>query len=379
MNLKFKIEYNTIIIILNIIKNFLSTILESNIFGNLWLNIHNNKLKITILNLESQITFFIYIINNSNQNLNNVLIPGKKFFDLCKKLSEYQTLYFSISNKILILKAKNIKFKINLFNINNFPHIYKFNHKPLKFKVNANKFKEILLSTYFAISIKKINKYIINGLNLIINKNNLLCIAGDGYRLSTNSIPIKIENKINISLLVSKKTIVDIINLLEKNKLKNIIIYFSKDYLQINLNNLYFISRLVIGYYPQLYKYKNEIKIEDYKIKFLINKKLLLSAILRINSLTNENIKKIILTIKHNLLILNTNNNLNETAEEYININYENKYHISISLNSVYLIEILNNISSTFIYILIKDIFSSIIIQDIFNKNNFHIIMPLNI
>lgn len=372
-----KIKYKYLISILNIIKNFFNYDLINNIFGNIWLYINNNYIKFTILNLESQITCYIKNIY-LNTKVINIIIPGYKLYDICRKLSMFKYIYLYIIDNILIIKVKNIQFNINLLNIENYPNVYKFNHKPLKIKINNKIFKNLLLSTYFCISQKKINNYIVNGLYLIIKNKNLSSISGDGYRLSTNNINIEINNNYNFTFLLSKKSVNDLIYLLQMNNNKNnILLYLNKNYLQINFNKGYYITRLIIGYYPKIYLYKDKIKINKYKINFNIKVLDFLTSVTRILSLNNDRIKKLTLKIKKNLLIISTINSLNELSKEYININY-NGINIKTTINGSYLLDVLNNILANKIFILINKKNLNMIIQNTYNKNNFYLIMPIN-
>ena len=84
------------------------------------------------------------------------------------------------------------------------------------------------------------------------------------------------------------------------------------------------------------------------------------------------------MNISKDFLQLSVNNPNSGEGIENINVKF-NSDEMNISFNSRYLIDIASQIENDLIIINLKDAASPVLIEDLSDKNSFHVVMPMKI
>ena len=134
------------------------------------------------------------------------------------------------------------------------------------------------------------------------------------------------------------------------------------------------ISKVIDGRFPDYIKVipKGNDKILEIKSNEFKN------SVERVTTVSSDRKEGLKMNISKELLQFAVNNPNSGDGIENINAKFSSD-NMSISFNSKYLIDIANQIESNSMIINLKDSGSPVLIQDISDKNSFHVVMPMKI
>jgi len=255
---------------------------------------------------------------------------GKKLLDIIKILKDEEVILETI-NDYLYIKQNSSKFKLPMFNPNEFPEFPLIEEKP-KFEVN---------STSLVRSIKKISsaidsnnpKFELNGALIDIKDGFLNLVATDTRRLAL----VKLENQIkdNFSLIIPKKAISEI----QKLFFDDIEMFYDQNTLIAKSNNFQFFTKLINGKFPD---YERIIPKEK-NFRLLLNREKMIEAIKQISIVSNE----MKITFKPNTILFESLNDDNIEAKTEIEFETGLDNEIFLAVNSRYLLDFLSNIEES--------------------------------
>jgi len=252
---------------------------------------------------------------------------GKKLLDIIKILKDDEVILETI-NDYLYIKQNSSKFKLPMFNPNEFPEFPKIEEKP-KFELN---------STLLVRSIKKISsaidsnnpKFELNGALIDIRDGFLNLVATDTRRLAV----VRLENQIedNFSLIIPKKAIAEI----QKLFFNDIEMFYDQNTLIAKSNNFQFFTKLLNGKFPD---YERIIPKEK-NFRLLLNREKMIEAIKQISIVSNE----MKITFKPHTILFESLNDDNIEAKTEIEFTTGLDSEIFLAVNSRYLLDFLSNI-----------------------------------
>jgi len=255
---------------------------------------------------------------------------GKKLLDIIKILKDDEVILETI-NDYLYIKQNSSKFKLPMFNPNEFPEFPKIEEKP-KFELN---------STLLVRSIKKISsaidsnnpKFELNGALIDIRDGFLNLVATDTRRLAV----VRLENQIedNFSLIIPKKAIAEI----QKLFFNDIEMFYDQNTLIAKSNNFQFFTKLLNGKFPD---YERIIPKEK-NFRLLLNREKMIEAIKQISIVSNE----MKITFKPNTILFESLNDDNIEAKTEIEFTTGLDNEIFLAVNSRYLLDFLSNIEES--------------------------------
>ncbi|QJC28389.1 DNA polymerase III subunit beta [Enterobacteriaceae endosymbiont of Plateumaris braccata] len=343
------------------------------IINNILIEVKYNNICFKSTNLEIEIITFLKNLQNKYDF--SITIAGKKFYDICKSFPINSNINISINdNNQVIISSEKCKFIMSTLPSINFP-VIAYWESQLEFFLTNKILKVLIDATYFSIANQDIRQYL-NGALFQIKNNILNMVSTDGHRLSICSIVIN-EAIINYSVIIPKKSIIELLRLLNNNN-DIVKIKINNNNISFNLKNLKFTSKLIENSFPE---YTKIIPQNFYKI-IKINRILFKNSLIRISILVNKKTKGVTLLFNKKYLKILGSNIDNEQAEDLLSIEEEFndiKSNIEISLNIEYLIDVLNTLKNKYIKISLIDSISSIKIEDIIENNKVYLIMPMRI
>ena len=255
---------------------------------------------------------------------------GKKLLDIVKILKD-EDITLETINDNLYIKQNSSKFKLPMFNINEFPSFPQIEEKP-KFDIN---------SSLFVRSIKKIApaidsnnpKFELNGALIDIKDNFINLVSTDTRRLAL----VKIENSTddNFSLIIPKKAISEI----QKLFYDEIEIFYDENTLIAKASNFQFYTKLINGKFPD---YERIIPKEK-TYRLLLNRGKIIEAIKQVSIISNE----MKISFKQDKIVFESLNDENIEAKTEIEYNTGLDNEIYLATNSRYLIDFLSNIENS--------------------------------
>ena len=255
---------------------------------------------------------------------------GKKLLDIIKILKDDEVILETI-NDYLYIKQNSSKFKLPMFNPNEFPSFPEIENKP-KFDINSSKFVRAIKKIAPAIDNNN-PKFELNGALIDIKSGSINLVSTDTRRLAL----VKLENETQneFSLIIPKKAISEI----QKLFFDEIEIFYDENTLIAKSSNFQYFTKLINGKFPD---YERIIPREkNYRI--LLNREKMIEAIKQISIISSE----MKITFMPDKLVFESLNDENIEAKTEIEYNTGLENDIFLAVNSKYMMDFLSNIENS--------------------------------
>ncbi len=286
-----------------------------------------------------------------------VTVHGKKLLEIIRILKDQEEIILEKIDNHLIVKQKHSKFKLPLFDPEQYPAFPDRDEK-----------ETLAIDSYALIrNLKKITpaidtnnpKYELNGADIEIKENYTDLVGSDTKRLALVRIEGKSENE--LSLILPKKAIMEI----QKLFLDDIEIKYDENYLIITNENYYFYTSLINGKYPDY----ERIIPKSVKHEINLPKKDMIDAIRMITTISQE----ISITIETDRLIFQSLSNELEAKTE-LEMETGIDEILTINLNSRHILDFISQTTSGYFVMGINESNLPILLKE---DNFMTIIMPI--
>jgi DNA polymerase III subunit beta len=169
----------------------------------------------------------------------SVLIPGKYFIEIIRKLDGQMVQMSYIDDNLLRIEADHSDITLNMLEIDDYPNLI-FNEKETFIKINVRTLKTIIRQTAFSTSTIE-NRPILTGVNLKIDGQKLSAVATDSYRLSQKTITLE-DTYDKMNVIIPGKSLEELMKILENNQ-DYVQIHFDQSRVLFKYNNILFLSR----------------------------------------------------------------------------------------------------------------------------------------
>ena len=343
------------------------------ILSNVLIEAKDSKIKITATDLD--IIYYEEITSVKLKSEGSTTTSASILYDILRKLQSSAKVELSLQseNKLKLISG-NSKFNLLCTSPDNFP-LSDEDINQENFEVPSEKLLKLLNKTKISISNDETRHYL-NGIYLhktkLENKSFLCSVATDSHRLSSSSLEIEPNTKLE-SIILPKKTIFQLISLLEQTN-NSIKISNSKSKIKFEMNNSVLVSKVIDGRFPDYNKVipKDNDKILEIKLSEFKN------AIDRVTTVSSDRKEGLKMSITKDAIQLSVNNPNGGEGIENIKANF-NSNDFNISFNSRYLMDVASQIESESIIINFKDPGSPVLIKDFSDKNSFYVVMPMKI
>lgn len=338
------------------------------ILSNVLLLVKENKLVLTGTDLEIQL---ITKINLDSIETGETTIPARKFLDIIRLLPNVAEIKVELKDDKVKVSSGRSRFSLNTLPAENYPEFSEadFNHQ---FLINAGKVKKALDKTIFSMGNQDV-RYYLNGLLFHISNSKFKLVASDGHRLSNYEEDIGIATGYEERIILPRKGIVELARLLDDEEAE-LNIQFSSSNIRIYFREIIFSAKLVDSKYPDFSK----VFEQDFLNPIHIQKEILKNALTRVAILSHEKFKGVTLEVSNNLLRLNSHNPEHDEAEEELIIEYQG-VSVSITFNSQYLLDAVNNLDSELAVLTIASNQSSCFVEEPEIQPYRFIVMPMRL
>lgn len=281
------------------------------------------------------------------ESIGEVLIPGKFFVDIIRKLSG-ETIHLSVvENNTLRIVAGNSDVTLNLLNVEDYPEIdFVMNDTPIK--IDSRVMKSIIRQTTFATSAIE-NRPILTGVNIRVEGEKLVAIATDSFRLSQKMIEIP-KNFENMNVVIPGRSLDELIKVLELN-LEEVLIHLDHKSILFEYGNVLFQSRLLDGNFPET----SRLIPLEFPIVIKFNKNDLFIAIERASLLSQKDgatsIVKLYLRNDNVVEITSNSPEIGKVIEEVYPLEKAVGVPIKIAFSSKYFLDALKTFVSDEVYV----------------------------
>ncbi len=355
---------------LNITSKAISTHNTLPVLNNILLKTEAKRLYFSATNLEIAITYFI---DCDVRNEGSVTVPAKLFSGYVNLIDKDNVEMEVKDGNTLYLHVGADETKIKGITADEFPLIPKM-EKEESVEVDVRAFEKAIEQVVFSASLNT-SRPVLSGVFIKVEKDTLVMVATDSYRLSEKHIKLGYKGTSSFSCIVPGRTIAELGKILSKVKEKKMEISVSKNQILFNTGNIELTSRLIEGKFPDYEK----IIPKEGKTKFTVKVDALSQVVKRVNLFAKENNYSIRMTATNDgKLSISTDETKvgEEKAELEIKMEGENN---KIAINAQYLLDVLLFIDSEEVEIGITDKLSPAVIKPCKKDDYTYIIMPLKI
>lgn len=302
-----------------------------------------------------------------------VLIPGKFFVDIIRKLSGEKTKLSMIENHILRIEAGNSDVTLNLLNVEDYPELeFVLNDAPVR--IDSKVMKSIIRQTTFATSVIE-NRPILTGVNIRVEGEKLVAIATDSFRLSQKMIDLP-SNFENMNVVIPGKSLDELFKILELN-LDEVLIHLDHKSILFEYGNVLFQSRLLDGNFPET----SRLIPNEFPIVIKFNKDDLFVAIERASLLSQKDGSSSIvkLYLRNDNLVEITSNSpeIGKVIEEVYPLEKAVGVAIKIAFSSKYFLDALKTFNSDEVYVKFTGEIRPFVIEGTNDQGLIQLILPV--
>jgi DNA polymerase-3 subunit beta len=303
----------------------------------------------------------------------SVLIPGKYFIEIIKKLDGLKVSLSMAADNMLRIEADRSDITLNMMDLDDYPELT-FVEKVKSIKINVRVLKTIIKQTAFATSSIE-NRPILTGVNFKIDGNKLTAIATDSYRLSQKQIELS-DTYEPINIIIPGKSLDELIKVLENNN-EMVELHFDHSKILFKYNNLLFQSRLLEGNYPETSK----LIPTEFPTVIKFNKENLATAIERASLLSSRDGNNAIvkLSLRQDNIIEITSNSpeIGKVLEEVYPVDEIVGNPFKIAFSSKYILDALKIFNSSEVSINFTGEIRPFIIKGEYDENMLQLILPV--
>ncbi len=302
----------------------------------------------------------------------DVIEPGKAVIssriigDIVRKLPDSDIEIETMEKELVNIKSNGSNFEVFTLPYSEYPELPVVRREK-GITLKQNELKDMIRKTIFAVSSDEARP-ILTGVLFDISGDRLTMAALDGFRMAVKWNPIINEN--DFRAVIPGKTLSEIGKIIgEKDEEASI--FFSKNHIQVKIENTIIISRLLEG---EFINYKQIIPTE-YKIKVKVSSNALMEACDRAALFAKDSSNNMIrIEINDDIMTIMSNSQSGNVREE-LGIQKEGN-DIEIGFNATYLMDVLKVIEEEEITIDFTSNVSPSIIKPFNNEDYLYLVLP---
>ena len=317
---------------IQIVQNVVSTRSTLPILSNMLMETNGNKVKLNTTDLDIGISceLPVEIIEEGS-----ITIPAKRFSDIVKELPSGEVTITTKKNNQIDIEGHKCRFKLIGIPKEEFPKFPEFKDKEV-IKIKQKVLKEMIRLTSFAVSHEE-SRYILNGILMEINDDQIRFVATDGKRLAKIDKKVDIAIKKEISVIIPLKAIHEIYrNLADEGEVSFLT---STNQVLFDVDGILIATRIIEGDFPNY----QQVIPSPVTPKIQVDTQQLLSAIRRANLLATPEFQAIKVEVfSDKVVVSKITPDVGESREE-VPVEYGGKEMI-IGFNPQFLIDVLKHI-----------------------------------
>jgi DNA polymerase III subunit beta len=361
--MKFVISKEALIGLLQAVQNVVTTRTTLPILGNALLQAQDGRLTIATTDLDMGIRASAPA---DVEKAGSTTLPVRRLFSIIRELPATEMTIEVDAKQHASIRSGPSFFRIHGLPEEDFPAFPKPNGEKL-FKLSQNALKDMLRKTAYAMSTDE-SRYVLNGVLLSFKEGKMIVVATDGRRLALVEQEMEFPQSSETEVILPAKAVNELQRILSGDEMLTITI--SENQICFDLGNVFIVSKLIEGKYPN---YKQVVPAEA-KERAIIERELFLNATHRVALLSNEKSNSVKLTFSKNNLDIQANTPEVGEAKESLAVNYKGK-DFSIAFNPNYMMDPLRNLDADEIFFDFIDELSPGVIK--FNKPFLYVIMPM--
>lgn len=276
--MKVVISKNDLVSLIGKIQNIVANKPAIPILSNVLIEAQDDQLILSATDLTTSMKSFVEakVIEEGS-----IALPAKRFFHLVKELTSPQIKITTVSNELAEITSVSSLFKINGMSKSEFPSLPDIS-KAIQIPISSSTLKEMLSRTYFSAA-REDSRYVLNGINMQINKKIASFTGTDGKRLAKLQTSVDVDPSFHGSYILPLKAVEEMIKMLsDDEQIVNLSLMHDKVFLE--NANLTLITKLLSGQYPEVEK----VIPESTSISMALHREELITILRQVSLFTSE-------------------------------------------------------------------------------------------
>ena len=297
-----------------------------------------NSDSIVLISSDSNISIKVELNNKEKEILfidagGEIVLDARYILEIVRKIDSEFINIETIDGNLIKIFGGNSEFKLNGINSFEYPDI-NFNTNNESFKIETEKFFEIINQTSFACSDKD-TRPILTGVNFKALAGKLYINATDSYRLATKTIDI--DSELNFNITVPCKYLNDVCHSISNEK--EIEIAIDNQKIIFMFNNSIIQTRLLDDAFPDVSK----LIPNNFTQKLVVSSKELVNAIDRSSFIKSDGKNIVKMNINNEEIILTSSNQIGSSYENIKIVSFEGE-QFEISCSGKYLTDAIKSL-----------------------------------
>jgi DNA polymerase-3 subunit beta len=337
------------------------------VLSNVLLSARNNRLSVTGTDLEVEL---VSAVNLSVQQAGEITVPGRKLLDILRALPEGVAVSLALEGERVVVRAGRSRFTLSTLSAVEFPVVEEVNAQQT-LKLPQSELRRLIDKTHFSMAQQDV-RYYLNGMLLEADGGILRAVATDGHRLALCETTLEEPIKAKQQVIVPRKGVLELQRILGDSGTVELAV--GTNHIRAEIGDVRFTSKLIDGRFPE---YGRVIPARPNRI-VEADRAVLRQALQRTAILSNEKYRGIRLSLKPNLLTLQTHNPEQEEAEDQLEVVYPGD-ELEIGFNVNYLLDALSAIETDRVQIGLTDSNSSCLITAPDIATTRYVVMPMRL
>jgi len=337
------------------------------VLANVLLSASENRLSITGTDLEVELVASSKVTVAQN---GDITLPGRKLLDIFRALPEKTNVTLSTEGERATLRAGRSRFTLSTLPATEFPLVDDINAQQTV-EVSQAEFRRLIDKTHFSMAQQDV-RYYLNGMLLETEGKSLRAVATDGHRLALCETELATRAKTSQQVIVPRKGVLELQRILGAEGAIELAV--GTNHIRAQIGDIRFTSKLIDGRFPV---YDRVIPANPNKI-VEADREPLRQSLQRTAILSNEKYRGVRLTVKQDLLTIQTHNPEQEEAEDQMEVNYKGD-EVEIGFNVNYLLDALAAIETEKVEIVLTDTNGACLIRAPGVTNTKYVVMPMRL
>src|SRR3989339_579131 len=298
-----------------------------------------------------------------------VAVSGVILNSFLLNLSDDKNLIIEEKDNNLHILSSNSQTTIKSFSSEDFPTIPKVKNDKF-YELNSLDLVKGLKSVWYSASLSNI-KPELSSVFINSKEENLVFVATDSFRLAEKTVNFK-KNTDFGQLLIPFKNVTDLLKIINEEK-ETLVINFSKNQISLEYNNIYIVSRVIDGIFPDY----QQIIPKEFKTEVIVLKQDLIN-ILKLSNVFSDNFNQINIKVspKEKVLeIKSKNSNIGENINKLTaTVSGE---EVEINFNHKYIIDCFQSIDSDSVSLSFNGLNKPVVIRGVSDKTFTYLVMPM--
>lgn len=308
----------------------------------------------------------------TNMSEGTIILPVPHFPEIIKKLPE-ELVEITVDDELkATIRSGHAVFSLNGQSSEEYPQLPPFQSDDT-FEISINNLKTLIKQTVFAVSTME-TRPILTGVNVKLENKKLEFTATDSHRLALSSLEIEESEIDDMNIVIPGKSLQELSKILEDTDEK-INVSLMKNQILFSTNNLFFLSRLLNGNYPET----SRLIPDHSETTLFVDRRELIHTIERAALLANREQNNVVRldTKEDNIIEVSSQSPEVGYVTEELNVNSFDGDDLKISFSSKYMLDTLKTIENEEVQINFTGAMRPFIIKVPNNESILQLILPV--